>query len=277
MIQNPLKIKGGSIAKIHPGTLTASSIIDLHPAAARRFRVVGRLFPTPRLQELTSGAKKREPDPGGAASNRSSGRQPARLTDREHRLSAEEDRADVRRVKAGDADAFEGIVRRWQKPLLNLAYRFRRERGEAEEMVQDAFLRIYRKLDLYREDSAFSTWMFTVATRRFTSHVRRKYPRWVQVEDLEGFDRLTAGRLNVGRPTAGADREEAVRRAVGTLPDRYRDAIVLFYFLERDVAESSKVLGISTGTFKSRLHRAREMLRKKVGGLLPAQPAPEEA
>jgi RNA polymerase sigma-70 factor (ECF subfamily) len=195
-------------------------------------------------------------------------------------LSAEEDRADVRRVKAGDPDAFEGIVRRWQKPLLNLAYRFRRDRGEAEEMVQEAFLRVYRKLDLYREDSAFSTWMFTVATRLFTSHVRRKYPRWVQVEDLDGFDRLTAGRLTPGgtaNPERGYDREDAVRRAVGTLPDRYRDAIVLFYFTERDIAESSRVLGISAGTFKSRLHRGREMLRKKVGSLLPAQPVPKEA
>ena len=62
-----------------------------------------------------------------------------------------------------------------------------------------------------------------------------------------------------------------------SLPGRYRDAIVLYYFLEQDVAHAAKVLGISTGTLKSRLHRGREMLRGKVGTLLTPQLSPREA
>lgn len=188
-------------------------------------------------------------------------------------MSVEEDRAAVRRVRAGDAEAFEDIVRRWQGPLLNLAYRFCRNREESEELVQDAFLRIYRKLHLYREEAAFSSWMFAVATRVFVSHVRRQKPRWLQAEEL---DRL-AGSDDASAPTHDRDRDEMVRRAVGTLPGRYRDAIVLYYFLEQDVAHAAKVLGISTGTLKSRLHRGREMLRGKVGTLLTPQLSPREA
>jgi RNA polymerase sigma-70 factor (ECF subfamily) len=77
--------------------------------------------------------------------------------------SAPLDRQDVHRVLAGDVDAFSGIVRRWQSPLVNLAYRFCRDRGQAEEMAQEAFLRAFQRLDQWREDAAFSTWLFAMS------------------------------------------------------------------------------------------------------------------
>lgn len=178
----------------------------------------------------------------------------------EIRLSAEQDRADVRRVRNGDTEAFAGIVNRWQGPLLNLAYRFCRDRGVAEELAQEAFLRIFRKLHLYREEALFSTWMFTVATRLFTSHARRFTPKFARVdltETLPGGD-------NPSADSDRRDRDEAVRRAVNTLPDRYRDAIVLFYFMDRDLLDTAAALGVSEGTVKSRLHRGRKMLERKI-------------
>src|SRR5215470_11006512 len=75
------------------------------------------------------------------------------------------------RVLAGDISAFEGIVRRWQGPLVNLAYRFCRDRGRAEEMAQEAFLRVYRKLDRWHSDSLFSSWMFAVAINLYRSEL----------------------------------------------------------------------------------------------------------
>lgn len=78
-------------------------------------------------------------------------------------MSATEDQADVEKVLAGEISAFEGIVRRWQGPLVNLAYRFCGDRGRAEEMAQEAFVRAYRALDGWRKDAAFSTWLFARA------------------------------------------------------------------------------------------------------------------
>jgi RNA polymerase sigma-70 factor (ECF subfamily) len=78
-------------------------------------------------------------------------------------LRADADQADVEKVLAGDIAAFENIVRRWQIPLINLAYRFCRDRGRAEDMAQDAFLRAYRALGGWRKDGAFSTWLFALA------------------------------------------------------------------------------------------------------------------
>ncbi len=72
-------------------------------------------------------------------------------------MSASEDQSAVERVLAGDISAFEEIVQRWQKPLINLAYRFCHDRGRAEEMAQEAFLRAYRGLNQWRKDAAFST------------------------------------------------------------------------------------------------------------------------
>jgi RNA polymerase sigma-70 factor (ECF subfamily) len=88
-------------------------------------------------------------------------------------VSAGEDQADVEKVLAGDVAAFEGIVRRWQRPLVNLAYRFCHDRGRAEEMAQEAFLRAYRGLAGWRRDAAFSTWLFAIATNVYRSELRR--------------------------------------------------------------------------------------------------------
>jgi RNA polymerase sigma-70 factor (ECF subfamily) len=88
-------------------------------------------------------------------------------------VSAAEDQAAVDEVLNGNILAFELLVRRWQGPLLNLAYRFFRDRGRAEEMTQEAFLRTYRSLKLWRRESAFSSWLFALATNLFRSELRR--------------------------------------------------------------------------------------------------------
>lgn len=70
-------------------------------------------------------------------------------------MTADTDRLQVERVLAGDAEAFEPIVRRWQGPLVNLAYRFCRDQGRAEEFAQEAFLKAYRSLSMWRHESTF--------------------------------------------------------------------------------------------------------------------------
>jgi RNA polymerase sigma-70 factor (ECF subfamily) len=174
-------------------------------------------------------------------------------------VSHDEDRETVRRVLAGDDSAFGRIVTRWQGPLVSLAYRFTRDTGRAEDLAQDAFLRAYRTLGSWRGDSAFSTWLFALALNLFRSELRRIPPRTVSIEDV--------GELR-GRPeTQGAeqaDRDRAVRAAVQTLPAKYREVIVVFYFHRSDVAVAAKTLGIPEGTVKARLHRGRELLRRKL-------------
>src|ERR1700691_5680609 len=78
-------------------------------------------------------------------------------------VGSDEDRAVIASVLAGDTAAFAVLVRRWQGPLVNMAWRYCRDRGRAEEMAQEAFLRAYRNLAQWRGESAFSTWLFALA------------------------------------------------------------------------------------------------------------------
>ena len=174
-------------------------------------------------------------------------------------MSASEDELDAERVLAGDVSAFEGIVRRWQGRLVNLAYRFCRDRGRAEEMAQEAFLRVFRGLGQWRKDAAFSTWLFAVATNLYRSELRRIPLRTVSIEDI--------AEVKDSRPPDGGladeDRDEAVRKAVLTLPAKYREAMILFYFHDMDISAAAQSLGLPEGTVKARLARGREMLRQK--------------
>ena len=187
-------------------------------------------------------------------------------------MSANDDLADVGRVLAGDISAFEGIVRRWQGPLINLAYRFCRDRGRAEEMAQEAFLRVFRALGQWRKDAVFSTWLFAVATNLYRSELRRIPARTVSLDDIpEPRDaRASDGGLE------DHDRDLAVRRAVGALPAKYREALILFYFHDMDVTTAARSLGLPEGTVKARLFRGREILRSKLPQLL-AVPRLKEA
>jgi RNA polymerase sigma-70 factor, ECF subfamily len=179
------------------------------------------------------------------------------LTDRSQ--SASDDLADVDRVLAGDARAFEGIVRRWQGPLVNMAWRYCRDRGRAEELAQEAFIRAWRGLAAWRRESSFSTWLFALAANVFRSELKRFPAVSVPIEDVPEPGR-PAGQLD---SLAERSRNESVRRAVLALPMRYREPVILFYFHEMDVSAAARTMGMPEGTLKARLKRARDLLARR--------------
>lgn len=179
-------------------------------------------------------------------------------------VSASDDLADVEKVLAGDVAAFENIVRRWQNPLVNLAYRFCRDRGRAEEMAQEAFLRAWRALGSWRRDAAFSTWLFALATNLYRSELRRIPVPPLALDEVPELRDIRAG----SEEQEDRDRDRAVRNTVFSLPPKYREALTLFYFHEMDVEAAARSLGLPEGTVKARLSRGRELLRGKLPRLL---------
>jgi RNA polymerase sigma-70 factor (ECF subfamily) len=174
----------------------------------------------------------------------------------------EQDLADAARVLAGDTDAFEGIVRRWQSRLVSLAWRYCRDRALAEDVAQEIFLKVFRSLSRFRGQSAFSTWVTAIAVNTCRSRIQTKGPVLLSLDPA----RAAAAGLSAFHDLDARQRSETIHRAVLALPEHYRDAILLFYFEEQDLAESARVLGISEGTLKARLHRGRNLLRQRCSG-----------
>lgn len=169
------------------------------------------------------------------------------------------DRAAVDRVLSGDIQAFAAIIQRWQGPLVNMAWRYCRDRGRAEEMAQEAFLRAWRGLSQWRRESSFSTWLFSVAANVYRTELKR-----IPSVDLS-LDQIP----EPSRPFVldaefdGAARDEAVRRATLALPNKYREPLILFYFHEMDLAAAAENMGLPEGTMKARLSRGRALMRQR--------------
>ena len=175
-------------------------------------------------------------------------------------VSAAEDEADVERSLNGDVSAFERMVRRWQAPLINLAYRFCRDRGRAEDMAQEAFLRAFRSLSKWRKEAAFSTWLFALATNLYRSELKRLPAMTISLDSIAE----PADHRGWAEELESMERSEALTNALLTLPLKYREALILFYFHDMNVSTAASSLGLPDGTVKARLFRGREMLKAKL-------------
>jgi RNA polymerase sigma-70 factor (ECF subfamily) len=167
--------------------------------------------------------------------------------------------AAVDRVLAGETQAFAAIVERWQGPLINMAWRYCRDRARAEEMAQEAFLRAWRGLRQWRRESSFSTWLFSLAANVYRTELKRiptvNVPLDQASEPSSPF--VHDAQLD------GESRDDAVRRAVLALPEKYREPTILFYFHEMDLSAAAATMGLPEGTMKARLSRARALLRQR--------------
>lgn len=169
------------------------------------------------------------------------------------------DAENARLVLAGDVNAFEAIVRRWQGPLVNMAWRYCRDRGRAEELAQDALVRAWRGLATWRQESSFSTWLFALAANVYRNDLKRFPVVSLPIEDIAEPSHAPDQYSRVEEQ----GRSDVVRRAVLALPKRYREPVVLFYFHEKNVAAAARTMGVPEGTVKARLSRARELLRRR--------------
>ncbi len=177
----------------------------------------------------------------------------------------------VNQFKAGDALAFEEIVSRYESKIMSLALRFTRNQEDAEEVMQDVFTTVYRKIDGFRGQSAFSSWLYRIVVNAaFMKLRKRKQSQTVGMDDLSPaikqycIDRETFNGSYSQNVAISHEMQSIIQHAVNRLPDQYRAVFVL-----RDVdglsnQETGEILNLSIPAVKSRLHRSRIMLRKKL-------------
>lgn len=175
-------------------------------------------------------------------------------------------------VKAGDEHSFALLLHRYRSPLVNFLYRMVRNREQAEDLAQEVFLRVYRARQDYVPSAKFTTWLFRIATNLALNSVRDgRYQRMeVSIDQPVTADAEDGGEraLDVADRRPGieqhlVDRERAamIRRAVESLPEKQRAAVLLHKYQELDYAEIARILGCSESALKSVLFRAYETLR----------------
>ena len=180
----------------------------------------------------------------------------------------------VRRVQAGDSEAFEELVRRYERKVSNITYRLMGNEQDASEALQDAFLRAYRFIGKFQFKSSFFTWLYRIATNVSLSKLRKREKVDIvsidQPVNEEGDLPFEIPDVKYGPEKLMKQRElhAALQKAVDELEADYRSVVVLRDLEGLSNEEVSKVLDLSVAAVKSRLHRGRLVLREKLSSYL---------
>jgi RNA polymerase sigma-70 factor (ECF subfamily) len=189
-----------------------------------------------------------------------------------HSIEAASDHELLACIRDGDEVAFQEIVRRYRNPITNFVYRMIDDYERSVELAQETFIRIFTSASRYQANYSFSTYIYRIASNLAISELRRRKRRKI-VSLFSPFTTDDGEAIEIDPPDVNPlqdetmikdERRRAVARAIASLPEKYRAAIVL-----RDVEGLSydriaEVLDLSEGTVKSRINRARNLLKEKL-------------
>ncbi len=178
----------------------------------------------------------------------------------------------IEATKSGDEDAFAEIVSRYRNPLTNYLYRFLYDYEEAVDLVQETFVRVYFAIDRYHTEYAFSTYIYRIASNLAISEIRkRKRRKTLSLTGLFQFDDDETKEFQPqdGKPLPSEnvidnERRKVIEKAISALPDKYRAPVILRDVEGKTYEEVANILQLGLGTTKSRISRARKLLREKL-------------
>ncbi len=179
----------------------------------------------------------------------------------------------IKRIKKGDQSAFEEVVSFYQNKVYQICFRMLGNAHEAEDIAQEAFLRAYTNIHSFDDNRKFSTWLYRIATNLSIDRIRKKKPDYfldAEVKGTEGltmYSQISADQALPDEEVESLELQEYIHKEILSLPAKYRSVIVLRYIDELSLQEISEILDIPVGTVKTRVHRGREALRKKLRNL----------
>jgi RNA polymerase sigma-70 factor (ECF subfamily) len=183
-----------------------------------------------------------------------------------------DDAAIMLELKAGNMAAFDVLIQKYRKPIVNFMYRMTRNQAIAEELAQEVFLRVYRSRETYRAEARFSTWLYRIATNLGVNHARdTRHERTASTVYLDEPDTETGTTPDVADQTPGVEtallrdeRMAAIRDQVMALPERQRMAVLMHKYEGMDYKQIGDVLKLSESATKSLLFRAYQTLRERL-------------
>lgn len=180
-------------------------------------------------------------------------------------MESRSDKQLVQQILDGDREAFTFLVERYGKQIYSLTYRLTNDPQEAQDLGQEAFVRIYQMLDRYDPGRPFFSWMYKVAVNQCYSVLRRRREEHTPLEEVE---HLVSDREGPGQPeqyVQTRENQRTVQEALARLPEPYRMPLVLRYLEEMSYREISQALEISESAVESRIHRGKKMIAKILG------------
>ena len=166
----------------------------------------------------------------------------------------------IKRVQNGDMVAFNDIVERYKNRLMNTITRMVSSQQEAEDIVQETFLRVYVHRDSFDFRHCFSTWLYTIALNLARNELRkRKRFKFFDITDMQGHESEISVEMKLP-----SNLSKVLEKAIESLPEKYKTAFILRDIQEQPYDEVAKIMSIPLGTVKSRVNRARALLRDKL-------------
>jgi RNA polymerase sigma-70 factor (ECF subfamily) len=181
----------------------------------------------------------------------------------------------VRRAQAGDADAFGQLVERNRRAVFRAALAALGSPAEADDVAQDAFVVAYRKLDSFRGDAAFRTWLLAIAWRKALDR-RKSLTRWLRItvdpgdtgdETTNWIEQMPEQTHSQEDTVAAQQLQQTIRRLIRTLPRKLKDALLLAGSGEYTYEQIGHILGVPVGTVKWRVSEARRLLKEKMAAI----------
>ena len=175
-----------------------------------------------------------------------------------------EDYLIIRRVLAGEVDAYGALVDRYQGPIFNLMYRMTGSYEDSRDLGQETFLRAFEKLGSFDEEKRFFPWLYAIGMNLAKNFLKRNKTHMQSTESSGVLD------TEMGSVPSGEDRMmsrldgELVRDALNRIPADYREAVVLYYHEDLSMQEISVALGLSVSGAKMRVHRGLKKLRELI-------------
>jgi len=176
------------------------------------------------------------------------------------------------RVKAGDDSAFDYLVQKYRRAMINFMYRMAHNSAAAEDLAQEVFLRVYRSRGSYEPSAKFTTWLYRIATNLAVNHARdTRHERPETMVSLDEPDEETGTSMDVADSSLSVEeklvrreRLMAIRKTVQKLPERQRIAVLMHKYQQMDYKQIAEVLKLSESATKSLLFRAYETLREQL-------------
>ena len=172
----------------------------------------------------------------------------------------------VQRVRAGDNEAFELLVVKYQERIFRLMRRLLGNRDQVEDLAQEVFIRAYRSLGSFKGESSFYTWLYKIALNTCRNYYRSmgRRPEGSVVESESILDNIESNRVNPEKEAFRTEFWDTVKGSLHELPPEQREAIVLCDLEGLSYEEMSNVIGIPVGTVRSRVFRGRRALQQRL-------------